>query len=220
MNKISEYNTERPKLILKEYGRNIQKIVNYLLTVEDKEKRTELAHVLVGLMKQISPAQKESPEYAQRLWDDLFIMSDFKLDINSPFPMPEPEILQKKPDRLAYNKERVYFKHYGKNTQLMVDVAVREEDPERQLAAVGFIGKMMKTFYSAWNKDNPEDQVIFENIQQLAKGKLPITFEQIKELNLFEMQRERNYSRNTSKEATGRKRPGGGNAGSKRKKNY
>ena len=97
---IGEYNTERPHLILKEYGRNVQKLVEYIRTVPDKDKRTELAYTLIELIKQLTPTIKDQPENPQRVWDDLYIIADFNLDINSPYPVPAREILFKKPDRV------------------------------------------------------------------------------------------------------------------------
>src|SRR5882724_10239122 len=94
---IGEYNTSRPGIKLKEYGRNVQKLVDYIRTIPDKEKRTELAYTLIELIKQLTPSLKDQPENPQRLWDDLYIIADFNLDVNNPFPVPEPEVLFKNP---------------------------------------------------------------------------------------------------------------------------
>ena len=143
---MNDYNTIRPALILKEYGRNMQMLIEYIKTIDDKEKRSESAHVLIELMKLINPNAKDTQENSQKLWDDLFIMSDFDLDIDSPFPMPEKEILNKKPERLGYKGTEIRFKHYGRNIQLLIEKAIELEDPEERDAAIIHIGRLMKSF--------------------------------------------------------------------------
>ena len=129
---MNDYNTIRPALILKEYGRNMQKLVEHIKTIEDKEKRSESAEILIELMKLINPNARDSQENSQKLWDDLFIMSDFDLDIDSPYPMPEREVLNKKPERLGYKTSEIRFKHYGRNIKLLIDKAIELQDPEEK----------------------------------------------------------------------------------------
>jgi hypothetical protein len=183
---MNDYNTERPALILKEYGRNMQMLVDHLRSLEDKEKRSEFAHLLIDLMKLINPAARESQESSQKLWDDLFIMSDFNLDIDSPFPMPEREILNKKPDRLSYQSTDIKFKHYGRNIQLLIKMAVDIEDPEDKEVAVIHIGRLMKSFQNTWNRDNVEDVTILKNIEKMSNKELTIDIERVKAENLFD----------------------------------
>jgi hypothetical protein len=183
---MNDYNTERPALILKEYGRNMQMLVDHLRSFEDKEKRSEFAHLLIDLMKLINPAARESQESSQKLWDDLFIMSDFNLDIDSPFPMPEREILNKKPDRLSYQTTDIKFKHYGRNIQLLIKMAVDIEDPEDKEVAVIHIGRLMKSFQNTWNRDNVEDVTILKNIEKMSNKELTIDIERVKAENLFD----------------------------------
>src|SRR5690606_6816385 len=178
---------DKPLLILKEYGRNVQKLVNYVTTIEDKEKRTQYAYTLIDLMKQINPAMKEGPEYAQTLWDDLYIMSGFNLDVDSPYPMPEKEILGRKPKRLDYNRHNIRYKHYGRNMELLIEKASAIEEEEEKEAAIVYVGKLMKSFYASWNKDVVDDSVIVDNIKTLSKGKLEINVEKVKEQNLFDV---------------------------------
>jgi len=183
---MNDYNTVRPALILKEYGRNIQMIVEYLKTIEDKEKRTESAFVLIELMKLINPNAKDTQENSQKLWDDLFIMADFDLDVDSPFPKPEREILNKKPDRLKYKGTEIQFKHYGRNIQLLIGKAIELEDPEEKEAAIIHIGRLMKSFQNTWNRDNVDDDTIVKNLKTISKGNLSIDLARVKEENLFE----------------------------------
>lgn len=208
MNDYNKYTIDKPLLILKEYGRNVQKLVNYVTTIDDKEKRTQYAHTLIDLMKQINPAMKEGPEYAQKLWDDLYIMSGFNLEVDSPYPMPEKSILGKKPKRLDYHRHDIRYKHYGRNVELLVKKAITLESEEEKEAAVVYIGKLMKNFYTSWNKDVIDDSVIVENIKTLSKGKLSIDVAKVKENNLFD---------SSTKERNKRSTPSNGNNSNKRR---
>jgi len=181
-----DYNTTQSPLILREYGRNVQKLVGYLKTIDDKEKRTAYAHTLIELMRQVTPSNKETQETTQKLWDDLFIMANFDLDIESPYPKPEPEVLTKKPQRVAYNTNRIKYKHYGRNIELLVQEAISKEDPEEREDAIIYIGKLMKSFYGSWNKEVIDDSVILENIKTISGGKLDIELDKVREDNLFE----------------------------------
>ena len=183
---MNEYNTGRTHLILKEYGRNVQKLIDYLSTIEDKEKRSKYAHTLIDLMKQITPSHKDSPESPQKFWDDLYIMSDFKLDIDGPYPPPEKDVLERKPDKVDYQYNRIRYRHYGKNLELLIEKAINMEDPEEQEAAIIYMGKLMKSFYTTWNNNFIEDDVLVKQISDMSQGKLTIDIEKVKEGNLFE----------------------------------
>jgi hypothetical protein len=183
---VADYNTQRPFIILKEYGRNVQKLVEYIRTVPSKEKRTELAYTLIELIKQLTPTIKDQPENPQRVWDDLYIIADFNLDINSPYPVPAREILFKKPDKVDYPQGQVRFKHYGKNIEKLVKEALKMEDPQEREDAIIYLGKLMKTFYGNWNKETLDDSVILKDIQEMSGGALNMTIEKVREDNLFE----------------------------------
>ncbi|TRX61770.1 DUF4290 domain-containing protein [Fulvivirga sp. M361] len=194
-----DYNTSLSPLILKEYGRNIQKLVGFLRTIEDKEKRTQYAHTLVELMKQIAPTVKETNETNQKLWDDMFIMAGFELEVDSPYPIPEKEILDKKPDRVGYVNNRIKYRHYGRNIELLVNEAIKKEDPQEREDAIVYIGKLMKSFYSSWNKEVIDDEVILNNIQSISGGALSIDLEKVREGNLFErLYKDRKKSNNNN----------------------
>lgn len=183
---IGEYNSQRPHIILKEYGRNVQKLVEYIRSVPNKEKRTELAATLIELIKQLTPSLKDQPENPQRLWDDLYIIADFNLDINNPYPVPEREILFKKPMKVDYPQSKVRFKHYGKNIEKLVKEALKKEDPQEKEEAIIYLGKLMKTFYGNWNKETLDDSVILNDIKILSEGKLTLSIDKVREDNLFE----------------------------------
>jgi hypothetical protein len=183
---IGEYNTAREGIILKEYGRNVQKLVNYIRTVPDKEKRTELATTLIELIKQLAPVAKEAQENPQRMWDDLYIMADFNLDVNNPFTTPDRTILFKKPRKMEYPQNDVRFRHYGKNIEKLVKEAIKKEDPKEREEAAIYIGKLMKTFFGAWNKETLDDSVIVKDIATMSQGKLTLSLDKVREENLFE----------------------------------
>ncbi len=210
-----EYNTEREHLTLREYGRNVQNLVKFIREEEDKEKRNKHAKLLVELMKAVNPElSKEASEYAQKVWDDLFIISKFDLDIDAPFPIPEATILDKKPEKMGYQSNNIKFRHYGRSVEILIENAVKIEDPAEKEGAVVAIGKLMKSFYQTWNKDTIDDAVVLKNIKQLSKDQLDIDLEKVKEHNLFDSdKRERTYdnnrpnNNNRNRNSGGRKQP-------------
>lgn len=183
---IGEYNSERPDIILKEYGRNVQKLVEYIKTLPSIEKRTELSYTLIELIKQLTPSIKEQPDNPQRLWDDLFIIANFDLDVNNPYPIPTPEVVFKKPMKMEYPKNDVRFRHYGKNIEKLVKEALKKDNDQERQEAIIYLGKLMKTFYGNWNKETLDDSVILRDIQAMSGGALNMTIEKVREDNLFE----------------------------------
>lgn len=183
---IGEYNSQREQIILKEYGRNVQKLVNYIRTIPDKQKRTQMATTLIELIKQLAPVAKEAQENPQRMWDDLYIMANFDLDVDNPFSTPDRSILQKRPRKMEYPQSEVRFKHYGKNVERLVQEAIKKEDPQEREEAMIYLGKLMKTFYSNWNKETLDDSVIVKDLAIMSKGKLTLSLDKVREDNLFE----------------------------------
>jgi len=219
---MHEYNTYDDNLVLREYGRNIHKLVKFLRTVEDREKRNNYAHALVELMKQINPSVKDANETDQRLWDDIYIMSGFDLDLDSPYPMPSPDILTRKPDPLPYAVNSIRFKHYGHNINLLIEEAKKIEDKDKKHYAYIYVGRLMKSFFSSWNKDNIDDSVIYDNINVLSGGDFDLDLEVIKENNLFEtIYRDRPDTGGRSSGGGGKrgKRSSGGHHGKRRRNN-
>ncbi len=196
-----EYNTKREFLKLREYGRNVQNLVGKIVEVEDDETRNRHAQTMIELMKMINPNVKEGPEYEQKVWDDLHIISDFGMNVESPYPTPDKSILGRKPERVAYKLKNIRLKHYGKNMELFIKKAVELEDPEEKEAAVIHIGKLMKTFFAVWNKDTVDDAVIIKNIEELSKGKLTIDLNKVIENNLFESKRKPDFNRNSGRDS-------------------
>jgi hypothetical protein len=183
-----KYYNDYQKITLKEYGRNVQKIIDFILTIEDREKRTRYAHTIVELMRQLNPNMRDSQDYNQKLWDHLYIMSGFRLDVDSEYSMPEKDMLGKKPKKLSYNNNDLKFKHYGRNVELLIARAAQLEDDEERESAIIYVGRLMKNFYSTWNKENIEDEVIWQQMQQIAGGKLRMDPEKIRSSNLFDPQ--------------------------------
>ena len=211
-----EYNTQRSQLTLKEYGRNVQNLVAHIKTVEDKEKRNKLAATLVELMKMINPEfSKDAQEYTQKVWDDLFIISKFDLDVESPFPIPEVTILDRKPDRMKYQSNEIKFRHYGRNIEILINDAIAMEDPAEKEGAIIAIGKLMKSFYQTWNKDNIEDEQVLKNIKQLSKDQLDIDIEKVKANGLFDSEK-RHYDNNNNRHHNRNRNNNNNNKGGKR----
>lgn len=213
---MKETEKHKHSVILKEYGKNIQKLVDYITTVPDKAKRTEQSYTLVELMKQLNPQLKG--ENDQKLWDDLFIMSDFKLDVDSPFPMPEKELLGKKPQVVGYPEGEVKFKHYGRNIEKLIEKAIEIENDEDQETAIIYIGQLMRSFHSTWNRENFDDGIIIDDIKTLSKGKLHIDLEKVKENSLFETNTRRDF-KTPSQSNEHSSNNGGGRRNNKRRNN-
>ena len=162
-----EYNTQKKKLVLPEYGRNIQKMVDFLLTIEDRAERTSAAKTVIDVMRNLYPHLRDVPDFKHKLWDHLAIMSNFKLDIDSPYPLPSVNILQEKPDRLPYNNHNIKFKHYGKLTEKLIEAIREQQDPELKRALIVLTANHMKKSFLTWNKDSVEDEQIYKDINTL-----------------------------------------------------
>ena len=173
-------------IVLKEYGKNIQKIVDWILTIEDREQRTRYANTCVELMRQLNPGVRDTEEHTTKLWDHLFIMSNFKLDVDTPYPMPDIAVLGRKPERVPYNHNNLKYKHYGKNINLLIEQAILKEDGPEKEDAIIYLSRLMKRLYSTWNKENVDDEVIAEHLSELSKKKLQIDLAKVKEEKLFD----------------------------------
>ena len=164
----------------------MQKLVDNMVNIEDREKRTHYAHVLVELMRQIHPNMKDGQDYYNKLWDDLYIMSNFTLDVESPYPPPSEESLGRKPQRVPYNTHNLKFKHFGRNVDLLITKAVALDEPDERRAFVSYLTRLMRTFYQAWNKESVEDETIYQSLIELSNGKLSDDIKLIREEGLVE----------------------------------
>ncbi|MGC4101390.1 DUF4290 domain-containing protein [Ferruginibacter sp.] len=167
-----EYNTGRNHLIMKEYGRHIQKMVEFLLTIQDKEERQRNAYAVIELMGFLNPHLKNVEDFRHKLWDHLFLISDFTLDVESPYPIPTRETLKAKPDVLAYPKKYPKFNHLGKNIEVIIDKALREENPEKKQGFANAIAYYMKLTYSNWHKELVHDDNIQNELSAITHGEL------------------------------------------------
>ncbi len=166
-----DYNSNRKKLALPEYGRNIQNMVDYLLTIEDSEKRNKSAQTVIDVMGNLFPHLRDVQEFKHKLWDHLAIMSDFKLDIDYPYQPPSPETLAEKPNKVPYNQHRIKIKHYGRTMELMIEKATEYEGEEREIM-IEQLANHMKKSYLAWNKDAVDDRKIFNDLDEMSRGEL------------------------------------------------
>jgi len=167
-----EYNTTRNFLVMREYGRHIQKMVEYLLSIEDKEERQRNAYAVIELMGFLNPHLKNVEDFRHKLWDHLFLISDFKLDVESPYPIPTRETLKAKPERLRYPKRYPKFNHLGKNIEVVIDKALKEENPEKKQGFANAIAYYMKLTYSNWHKELVHDDNIQTELSAMTKGEL------------------------------------------------
>jgi len=170
------YNSQNDRLVIREYGRHVQNLIQHALSIKDQNERNEFAKGVVRLIAQISPNIRNQEDYARKLWDHLFLISDFKLDVESPFPKPtKPEdVLPKAPGKIPYPKGAVKFKHYGKNVETLVKKAVAMEEPEKREVFARVIGSYMKLVYNTWNRDNVNDQIIRGDLEHLSEGVLQL----------------------------------------------
>lgn len=170
-----DYNSTREKLIIPEYGRNVQKMVDYVMTVEDRDKRSNLCKALVNIMAQLHPEQRDTTDYRRKLWDHLYIISDYKLDVDGPFPVPSPEERLGRPNRIPYPQENIKFRPYGKNIAKMIDKATYFEDGPEKDALVKNIANHLKKSYLNWNRDSVNDELIHDHLAELSHGKLKLS---------------------------------------------
>ncbi len=169
-----KYNTQRKKLIVPEYGRNIQGLIDYAMTIEDKEQRTSFANIIIGAMAQVNPSVKESSNYKHKLWDHLFIMSDYKLDVDSPFPKPVPEELESKPEKLQYKSSNIRFRPYGKLIENMFDKIIDMPDGDEKKTLIEMMAHHLKKSYLQWNVNSCDDEMILRHFEQLSHGQLKL----------------------------------------------
>ena len=176
MEKIEEYdyNTNRTQMVIPEYGRNIQKMVEHCINLKDKEERNKMAAAIISVMGQLNPHLRDIADFKHKLWDHLFIISDFKLDVDSPYPLPDKEILFEKPERMVYPTTENRFKHYGKSVKDLIDAAIAITDKAEQSALVGVILNLMKKTYLTFNQNSVDDNQIITDLKLISKDKLSV----------------------------------------------
>ena len=169
-----EYNTQLDKLIIPEYGRNIQGMIEYCCTISDREERNLCAKAIIQVMGQLNTPIRYVEDFNHKLWDHLYIISQFKLDVDGPYSMPNAETFKEKPKVLDYPKGRIKYKHYGKTIEEIIKKA--KEFPlgaERNELTRQIANHLKKSYYN-WNKDSITDEVILKNLNELSAGELKV----------------------------------------------
>ena len=174
MNDNLQYNTERSRLRIPEYGRHIQKMVDQALQLSNREERNKMARAIIGVMGNLNPHLRDVPDFQHKLWDQLFIMSDFELDVDSPYPTPLKELLSARPEPLSYPQNYPKYRFYGNNIKTMIEAALKFEEGEEKEALFFVIANHMKKSFLNWNKDTVEDKVIFDHLFELSEGKIDL----------------------------------------------
>lgn len=193
-----EYNTSLSKLIIPEYGRNVQKMVRSIIAIEDREKRNHQAKSIIEVMGNLNPYLRDVPDFKHKLWDHLFIMSDFHLDVDSPYDRPSKESFEEKPEMLKYSDNNIKFRHYGKILPLIIKRTIDLDEGEYKDFLVFTIANHMKKSYLTWNKANVEDEVILKHLSQMSDDKLSMK-ETFKLSSFSDVKTQKNYKKNYSR---------------------
>ena len=214
-----EYNTERENLIIPEYGRHVQKMVNFVKSRETKEERNKVSKAIIAVMGNLQPHLRDVPDFQHKLWDQLFIMSKFDLDVDSPYPKPLKEVLEERPETLKYPQNFPKYRFYGNNIKTMIDVAVSWEDGDLKEALTYTIANHMKKCFLNWNKDTVEDDVIFNHLFELSDGKINLKGSRealVDSVSLLKTTSKKKYTNTSSKKGHQKKN----NNSSRGKKRY
>ena len=190
-----EYNTQRKKMELPEYGRSVQNMVDHALTIEDREERQRCANTIINIMGSMFPHLRDVPDFKHKLWDHLAIMSDFKLDIDYPFEIVKKEDLVVKPEKVAYSNGAIRYRHYGHILEELVKKASEVEDAEERKALVKLLAIQMKKSLNNWNKDGMEDQKIVDDLREYSKGAIDLKVEYLR----LNEQQQRSFNNNSQR---------------------
>ena len=169
-----DYNSTREKLIIPEYGRNVQKMIFYALTMEDREKRTSFVKYIAGVMTQMHISTGSYGDYHHMIWDHLHIIAGYKMDVDSPYPMPDKETIEARPKTLSYSTGNIKYRPYGSNIEKMIKLAMTYEEGEEKDSLIENIANHLKKAYLNWNRDSVEDEVIVNHLAVLSDGKLKL----------------------------------------------
>lgn len=169
-----QYNTTRGKLLLPEYGRNVQNMIRHAMEIEDCEERQRAAQAIIEVMGQLNPHLRDVDDFRHKLWTHLFIMSDFKLDVDSPYEIPKKEMLDEKPNSMEYPKSKIRYGHYGQYTQKILESAKDIESEEEKAYMTSQMGNFMKRQFLSHNNSAVENNVIAEQLNELSQGTLKI----------------------------------------------
>ena len=169
-----KYNTQEKRLPLPEYGRSVQNMIDYAVTIKDRSERQRCANTIITIMGNMFTHLRDVPDFKHKLWDHLAIMSDFKLDIDYPYEIVRKESLSSKPERLTYNLNRIHFRHYGRNLEAIIRKAADMPEGDERDALINLLANNVKKNYYAWNKDNTDEDKIIEDLRLLSDGKIDL----------------------------------------------
>ncbi len=169
-----DYNSGLAHLVLPEYGRNIQRMVEFAVTVKDRAERNKVAQAIIAVMGQLNPHLRDVTDFKHKLWDHIFIISDFKLDVDSPYPLPTRETFITKPDRISYPSGKIKYKPYGKVLENIIAKAKEYPEGEEKTYLIEVIANLLKRSYLIWNRDSVNDEVILKHLEELSNGELKL----------------------------------------------
>ncbi len=210
-----EYNTEREKIVISEYGRNIQVMIRHLMDIEDRKQRTEAAYFIVNVMAQMNPQVKESNDYMHKLWDHLHIIAKYELDVDGPYPKPTPEMQKKKPEHVGYQKNNIRYGHYGQYIYDVVKKVKEMEDGPKKQAILINIANQMKRDYLNWNRDTVNDLLILDDLYKISGEEITLPME----TKLIPTNEILNKSQNQQQQQQNQKKKNGNNNNNNNKKN-
>jgi hypothetical protein len=170
-----DYNTQRKRMALPEYGRNVQKMVDHIKTIEDRAERNRAAKTIISIMGNLNPHLRDVGDFKHKLWDHLALIASFELDIDSPYPVPEPAKFVEKPKQVPYKQGDIRFLHYGRIIELMIDAASEMQEGSEKEYLTTLIVNQMKKSYITWNRGQVADEVIIGDMKLLSRGKLKMT---------------------------------------------
>jgi len=193
-----DYNTNRTQMVIPEYGRNIQKMVEHAINLKDKEERNKMANAIISVMGQLNPHLRDIADFKHKLWDHLFIISDFKLDVDSPYPLPDKEVIFKKPEKMDYPTTSTKLKHYGKSVRDLIEAAIKLDNADEKKALTGVILNLMKKTYLTFNQDSVEDNQIVVDLKLISEDKLtaPEGFQMISTNEVLAMSKKKRTNSN------------------------
>ena len=207
-----DYNTSREKLAMPEYGRNVLEMVEQLKQIEDRDKRSRQARAVVKSMEILNPQVHQQENYEQKLWDHLYMIAGYDLDIDAPYPAPHPDVINSRPDPIPLNTKPIKARHYGRNIESIIDLIASEPDGEVKTAMIRSLAIYMRQQYLIWNKDTVADETIFADIERLSEGRVKVP----EGLELSKIDMSANYSR----PGMGFTRGGGAGGGGKKQWGY
>jgi len=181
-----DYNTQRKRMALPEYGRNVQKMVDHIKSIEDMDEINRAARSIIQIMANLNPNLRDTGDVKHKLWDHLAIIADFELEIDAPYPPPKKEVLAEKPARVAYQEGEVKYLHYGRIIEMLVEEAAKMEEGKEKDYLITLIANQMKKASSAWNRGNVSDDVIMKDLVELSGKRITIP-EDIKLMEIREL---------------------------------